>query len=76
MSVDDARCRDCGQIPEMVRGAWWPHPPGKHCPPVVTCGDGLHVYPTGGGRCICGEDYLTAAPAPPLALSPPWYLEP
>lgn len=198
MPIEDARCPGCGTIPELVRGAWWPHAPGVDCkplalaeacvdavaaavakdriqrphedgrvlcnpaegmhafqtgrptcdcgqaavsdeqaaedaytldtliegPPVLPCdpaagwhafqvgartchcgqdsidqataqvaadaaaaleaaedredcGDGLHVFPDGGGRCRCGGDFLTIAPSPkPAATLPPWYMRP
>lgn len=74
--IEDALCPGCGQIPEMFMGGWVPHHPGARCPPgEVECGDGLHVFPSVGGSCQCGGDFLAAAP-PPVVLSPPWYLEP
>lgn len=99
MPIEDATCRGCGALPELVRGSWEPHPPGAPCHEVLdqddvnaareaafdldtaaergvtTCQDGLHIFPNGGGKCHCGQDFLRIAPTP-LNLSPPWYLEP
>jgi hypothetical protein len=76
LPIQDARLPCCGLIAEKVRGFWEPHEPGRRCDtgPAETCQDGLHIFPDGGGSCICGNDFLNVAPPP--QPSPIWYLEP
>lgn len=83
MPVEDAACRGCSAIPEMHFGSWVPHPPGAPCLDALairarssapSCIGGLHVFPDAGGKCACGQDFLSFA-LPPKPSPSPWYLE-